>query len=175
MCALFLVSFAACAKQPAQPAAAPVPAASVPVAPPEPAPETTASETQPPEPETPPAPEKLDCERASVTQPVMLDPTRYLNRHGSAARRFSDIPTTKEAPLEECLVRGSVEALLRLRCDDGSNPFATPQAAHQSRAGNVGPGGRCDSIVDVYKVPCPEKTYDVYIDMYNCPQKSTAS
>mgnify|MGYP000184427269 CR=1 FL=1 len=40
--------------------------------------------------------------------------------------------------------------------------------AHASRAGNVGPGGRCDSIIDRYEVPCAEKTYAVYVDSYVC-------
>lgn len=106
---------------------------------------------------------------------MFLDAASYSRRRGASATRFSTVPTKKEEPLEACGVRGSLEALLRLRCDDGSNPFKSPEEAHASRSGNVGAGGRCGSIVDVYRVPCREQTYEVFIDMYVCPAESTAS
>lgn len=106
---------------------------------------------------------------------MFLDAASYSRRRGASATRFSTVPTKKEEPLEACGVRGSLEALLRLRCDDGSNPFKSPEEAHASRSGNVGAGGRCGSIVDVYRVPCREQTYEVFIDMYVCPTESTAS
>lgn len=87
------------------------------------------------------------------------------------ARRFSELSdTTKQRPLEECGLRTVVERLLTLRCDNGSNPFGSDfRAAHASRAGSFGPGGRCASIIDRYDVPCPERTYQIFADGYYCP------
>ncbi|MGE0870359.1 MAG: hypothetical protein AB7P03_17470 [Kofleriaceae bacterium] len=36
------------------------------------------------------------------------------------------------------------------------------------RSGSVGPGGRCNSIIDLYKVGCPDGDVSVYIDVYMC-------
>lgn len=85
-------------------------------------------------------------------------------------QRFSALSTTKEQPVEVCEVQGQLVWLTQVQCDDGSNPYRSMSEAHNSRAGNVGPGGRCGSIVDLYMVPCPEKTYEVYMDLYVCPK-----
>jgi hypothetical protein len=169
-----LMSLVACASRPAPTPETPATPVSVAKPPDEPDPEPT---TEGPDPAPAPPEEvgKIKCERSDDFSPVVLDAASYPNRRGATATRFSNIPTSKEEPIETCGVRGSLEALLRLRCDDGSNPFQSPEAAHGSRSGNVGPGGRCGSIVDLYQVPCREQTYKVFIDMYMCPGASTAS
>lgn len=112
---------------------------------------------------------QLACTRPDVFGPVMIPAAAYRARNGVAAERFSDLATTKERPLEECGLKTVLQRLASLRCDDGSNPFAGDlRAAHASRAGNVGPGGRCDDIIDRYVVKCPEATYSVFADMYIC-------
>jgi hypothetical protein len=171
----FLMSLVACASRPAPPPETPATPVSVAKPPEEPDPEPT--EEAPERASAPPPAElaKIKCERANDFSPVVLDAASYPNRRGATASRFSEVPTTKEEPLEACGVKGSLEALLRLRCDDGSNPFPSREAAHGSRSGNVGAGGRCGSIVDLYQVPCREQTYKVFIDMYMCPGASTAS
>lgn len=117
----------------------------------------------------------IPCERPEEYGPVVVDVALYGKRRGASASRFSEIVSQKAEAIEACGVRGSLQELLRLRCDDGSNPFKSAEQAHSSRSGNVGPGGRCGSIVDLYRVPCPEKTYDVYIDMYICAGATEAS
>ncbi len=120
------------------------------------------------EPERAEEPSEITCTKPEQFGPVIVTEDQYARRRGARAARFSDEPTTLQQPIEECAVIGSLRRLLSLVCDDGSNPFRAPEAAHGSRAGNLGPGGRCGSVVDLYKVPCPEKTYDVHIDMYVC-------
>lgn len=65
--------------------------------------------------------------------------------------------------------------LTALACEGGRNPFnGNLHAAHASRRGNVGPDGRCGSILDVYEVPCTEQTYDVYADMFFCSERTAS-
>ncbi|MCP4807784.1 MAG: hypothetical protein GY913_09615 [Proteobacteria bacterium] len=84
------------------------------------------------------------------------------------ATRFSELNTTLAKPVEVCSVNGQLETLLRLTCDDGTNPFPDGQTAHAARNGSLGGGGQCDSIIDLYVVTCPEATYEVHMDMYVC-------
>jgi hypothetical protein len=95
----------------------------------------------------------------------------YASRTGATIAAFSALGTSKGKPLEECGLRAVLKRLLTLKCDDGSNPFGGDgQAAHASRNGSLGPGGRCDSIIDAYAVKCPERTYEVHADMYFCAE-----
>jgi hypothetical protein len=132
-------------------------------------PPSGSNEGEPPPRQTPQSPAAPpSCERPAEFGPVIVSSDAYARRTGAGALRFSDAPTTKELPLEECGLQQSLRRLVELTCNDGSNPFPGLRQAHVSRAGNVGPGGRCGSIVDLYRVPCPEKVYDVYVDMYVC-------
>jgi hypothetical protein len=65
-------------------------------------------------------------------------------------------------------VRGEIEWLLALRCADGSRAFSSADEAHEARVGNVGSGGRCGRVVDLYEVACPERDYKIYMDLYHC-------
>jgi hypothetical protein len=114
--------------------------------------------------------ERLECGGDSdVSGPSLVSHDAYASRTGVMATQFSQLGTSKERPLEECGLRTVLRRLLALTCDDGSNPFRRDmRAAHASRRGNVGPGGRCDRIIDEYAVACPERTYDVFADMYFC-------
>ncbi len=85
-----------------------------------------------------------------------------------SAKKFTEVTSTKQHPVEMCTVKEANDWLLALRCSDGSQPFDNPE---ESRAGNVGQGGRCMSVVDRYIVPCPEKQYEIFIDAYVCPKQ----
>jgi hypothetical protein len=112
---------------------------------------------------------QLACARPDEFGPVLVPLGAYRARTGVGIGRLSELTTTKERPLEECGLRTVLIRLATLRCNDGSNPFGDDlRQAHASRAGNVGPGGRCDSIIDRYVVKCPEAAYDVFADMYFC-------
>lgn len=100
--------------------------------------------------------------------PLALNADMAAKRHGLGADKFSAVASTRERPVEVCGLQGELTWLTRVQCDDGSNPFPDLDKAHESRAGSVGSGGQCGHIIDLYEVPCPEKTYDVYMDMYMC-------
>ena len=100
--------------------------------------------------------------------PTIIPEELASSRLGASTSRFSEIETTRDTAVEVCDVWGQVEWLTRVRCDDGTNPFSSGEEAHGSRAGNIGAGGVCGHIIDVYQVPCPERTYEIAMDMYVC-------
>lgn len=89
-------------------------------------------------------------------------------RAGSRGPRFSDQRTSPDSPVEVCNVNRQLDLLMELRCDDGSAPFADREAAHAARHGSIGSAGRCKVPVDLYRVPCPEKTYGLHFDIHMC-------
>jgi hypothetical protein len=91
------------------------------------------------------------------------------HRNGAGATKFSDARSTKARPIEMCGIDAANEWLMGLRCDDGSQPIKDHGDAERDRPGNLGPGGRCGSIIDDYRVPCPERRYEILIDAYVCP------
>lgn len=109
------------------------------------------------------------CAQTDVYAPVGLSKADFDRRKGALIDRFSDADSTKEEPIEVCGIPNEMTWLLAAKCNDGSNPYESYDHAHASRVGNVGAGGRCQSIIDLYEVPCPEGTYAVYIDAYVCP------
>jgi hypothetical protein len=109
------------------------------------------------------------CETANNPDPVGRPPAEWANRKGANTSHFSATPSTKEEPIEVCTIPEQMHWLRRVKCDDGSNPFQSFDHAHAARVGNVGEGGKCGAIIDLYEVPCPEATYEVYIDAYVCP------
>lgn len=93
----------------------------------------------------------------------------YDKRNGAGVKKFSQAVSSKDKPIEVCGIPAENDWLVATACDNGSHPFTDRGQAEGSRAGNLGAGGRCGSIIDLYKVKCPEKTYDVYLDGYVCP------
>lgn len=93
-------------------------------------------------------------------------------RRGTNDTLFSDTASSETTPIEVCAVRGEIGYLLRLTCADGSRPWGSDaQKAYAARKGSVSAPGRCsahNAPIDLYDVPCPERHYAVYIDMYEC-------
>ena len=100
---------------------------------------------------------------------VGIPKAEWDTRNGANLTRYSQAVSTKALPIEMCGIPAENRWLGTLACDDGSRPITSSVDAENFRAGNVGEGGRCGSILDLYKVKCPEKTYDIYIDAYICP------
>lgn len=115
-----------------------------------------------------PASAALDCKEVATTNFGEVVVAGDAARSGPRGTTFSSSPSSFAAPIETCGVRGQLEILMSLTCDDGSHPFSDLEQAHRSRAGSADGGGRCRKPVDLYKVACPEKTYDVYMDLYVC-------
>lgn len=111
------------------------------------------------------------CTRPDAFGPVLVPRERFESRNGAQAASFSALSTSLDRPLEECGIPATLQKLVALRCDDGSNPFNQDLGeAHASRRGSVGPGGQCGSMIDVYEIACPERRYEVFSDIYVCPQ-----
>ncbi|HEY4182772.1 MAG TPA: hypothetical protein VGM90_38335 [Kofleriaceae bacterium] len=119
--------------------------------------------------EDPPPTEFRACGTGGES-PVGVTPAEYAQRNGSTAKRYSDVTSTKAAPVERCGVGNANQWLATLSCGDGSHPITNGPTAESFRAGNVGEGGRCKSIIDDYKVVCPEGTSEIFIDAYVCPK-----
>jgi hypothetical protein len=110
------------------------------------------------------------CNDTDPGKAVGMPRAEYDKRNGAGVTKFSQAKSTKELPIEVCTIPAEAEWLAQLSCDDGTQPIDGTQAAEMARVGNVGKGGRCGSIVDLYRVKCPEKSYDLYVDGYVCPQ-----
>lgn len=106
------------------------------------------------------------------------DNARDLTAEQAAARRgakdthFADTASSAAEPIEVCGVKGELEWLTHEQCADGSRPFGDDkQRAHGARNGSMmGPSnGACGPApLDKYTVTCPEKSYEVYMNMYVC-------
>lgn len=108
------------------------------------------------------------CNDTTSMAPVGIPKAEFDNRNGAKATKFSQVTSSKDKPVEMCGIPAENSWLESLTCDDGSKPFAN---AEDVRAGNVGAGGRCGSIVDQYVVKCPGgKSYPIFIDAYVCPK-----
>ena len=103
------------------------------------------------------------AQRADEFGPVPLRTEQVALRRGTGATRLSDVPSSKDAPIEVCMPGGEQEWLGSVTCPDGSKSMGA------KRSGSVGPGGTCGSIIDLYLVACPDKEYEVFMDMYMCP------
>ncbi|MDX2094061.1 MAG: hypothetical protein SFX73_39890 [Kofleriaceae bacterium] len=126
---------------------------------------TTVSEPTP----APPQPPASFCDNhPDPIGPFVLTASLAEMRRGLGAKTYADAPSSKQEPLEVCGPDASYQWLILATCKDGSHPIPSTMEARKSRAGNVGAGGRCGSIIDHYVVTCPEAAYDVYMDMYMC-------
>jgi len=76
--------------------------------------------------------------------------------------------TCRLRPSRSAISIQAVGTALRKRMG-GSRSASGGGAIERARAGSVGQGGRCGSIIDHYVVACPEAKYDIFIDAYICP------
>ena len=66
----------------------------------------------------------LNCGRQDeMFGPSIVPREVYASRTGVMARKFSELGTSKEKPLEECGLRTVLKRLVMLTCDDGFEPF----------------------------------------------------
>lgn len=109
-------------------------------------------------------PVPADCGSGELMNPMELDEEQWEGRVGGDITELRDLDTSVEFAAEVCTPAGQRVYLRSLHCNDGSPPISF------RRMGSVGPGGRCDNIIDLYEVICPEADYEVYLDMYVCPK-----
>jgi len=110
------------------------------------------------------------CHEEDPGKAVGLPKDQWEKRNGAGITKFSQAHSTKELPLEVCTIKAETELLEALTCEDSSHPIEGNEAAEMARVSNVGKGGRCGSIIDLYRVKCPEATYELFVDGYVCPQ-----
>lgn len=106
----------------------------------------------------------------AVEHAVGIPRAEWAHRNGAGATSFHDVRSSKERPVEMCGVGEANDWLISLQCNDHSRPLTTERDAERSRPGNVGSGGRCNSVIDRYVVACPEASYEIFIDAYVCPR-----
>jgi hypothetical protein len=112
-----------------------------------------------------------ECSARDAAHPhVGIPMEEWKRRKGAGVSRFRDASSTKDAPIEACGIDAQNAWLALAACDDGSHPIRNSRDAEAARKGNVGPGGRCGAIIDLYEVHCPEATYAIYLDGYICPR-----
>lgn len=136
---------------------------------------TTPTNTQPPPgPVADAAPAAVEndssicASRPDEFGPIQLDAAHAAHRRGRDVTKFSAAQSSKDKPLEVCGVGQQQQWLMAATCDDGSRPYQDRRQIAESRRGNVGMGGTCGTIIDLYVATCPEKEYEVYLDMYHC-------
>jgi hypothetical protein len=110
------------------------------------------------------------CTEQDPGKAVGIPRAEWDKRNGVGVTKYSQAKSTKELPIEVCTIGAEGDWLVSLACDDDSHPIDGHQAAEMARVGNVGKGGRCGSIIDLYRVKCPDRSYDIYLDGYVCPQ-----
>lgn len=110
------------------------------------------------------------CHDEAPGKAVGMPKAEWDKRNGANITKFSQAHSTKDLPLEVCTIDAETDLLATLACEDGTRPIAGHEAAETARVGNVGKGGRCGSIIDLYRVKCPEATYELFVDGYVCPQ-----
>lgn len=113
-------------------------------------------------------PPKCPSESVVSIAPVIWDDNAGHLRWWIGERLLDEVKSSKEKPVEVCGVRGQLQWLMNSVCPDGKKPFSSFMEAHQSRSGSIGAGGRCGKIVDLYRVPCETKVYEVYMSLYHC-------
>ena len=109
------------------------------------------------------------CADPNDSRAVGVTPGAFQARNGAAVSRLPDVKSSKTTPIEACGISGGLEWLVASTCADGSHPVKSSAEAEAARVQNVGPGGSCGSIIDLYRLTCPEAVYDVFVDGYVCP------
>ena len=105
---------------------------------------------------------------ADGISPILWSESTADDRWGQGINTVTSVRSSQAVPVEVCGVLGQLMWLTNLVCANGQPPFQSARDAHASRQGSVGGGGRCGAIIDLYSVPCPERNYEVYLDMYQC-------
>jgi hypothetical protein len=104
------------------------------------------------------------------TAPILVDDATWQARRGVLAKRFADVRTSVEEPVEVCGIEGEIEWMMAVQCNDGSQAYGTMAEVNDGRDSWLDRGGRCNSVLDRYTVTCPEATYTIHVDRYLCPE-----
>jgi hypothetical protein len=114
--------------------------------------------------DAPPAPpvNPFCANRPEKAGPFILDATLAGQRVGTGAKTYADVDPTKEKPVEVCGLEGARLWLENTKCPDGS------AGTQQGRVGSIGLGGRCNTMLEKFKVGCPDGSINVLIAVHFC-------
>ena len=118
-----------------------------------------------------PAPVECPEGEEDMFSPMSLPLDQWEGRRGARILELRELNTSKEEPIETCQTI-AYDWVANLRCNSGRPALGGHRmAAASARQGSVGGGGRCDYVIDLYELSCPEEDYEVYVDWYFCPQE----
>lgn len=100
--------------------------------------------------------------RPEKAGPFVLDATLAAQRRGTGAKTYADVDSTKAQPIEVCGMEGARIWLESTKCPDGS------VGLQGGRFDSVGRGGRCDTMIERFKVGCPDGTLNIVFAVHFC-------
>ena len=100
--------------------------------------------------------------RPEKAGPFVLDATLAAQRRGTGAKTYADVDYSKEQPIEVCGLDGVRKWLEATKCPDGS------AGKQGGRFDSVGLGGRCNTMIERYKVGCPDGTLNIVFAVHFC-------
>jgi len=100
--------------------------------------------------------------RPEKAGPFLLDAALTGQRRGTAAAKYSDVEATKEQPIEVCGLEGARKWLESTRCPDGS------VGVQGGRFDSIGLGGRCTTMIERFKVGCPDGALNIVFAVHFC-------
>ena len=104
----------------------------------------------------------LCANRPEKAGPFVLDATLAAQRRGANAKTYVDADSSKERPIEVCGLEGARLWLEKTKCPDGGT------SQNEGRVGSAGLGGRCNTMIERYKVLCKEGPINVYFGVHFC-------
>lgn len=110
----------------------------------------------------PPSVNPFCANRPEKAGPFVLDATLAAQRRGTGAKTYADVDSTKAQPIEVCGMEGARIWLESTRCPDGS------VGVQGGRFDSVGRGGRCDTMIERFKVGCPDGTLNIVFAVHFC-------
>ncbi len=100
--------------------------------------------------------------RPEKAGPFVLDATLAARRRGTGAKTYADVDSTKEQPIEVCGLEGARVWLEKTKCPDGS------VGIQGGRFDSLGFGGRCNTMIERFKVGCPDGNLNVVFAVHFC-------
>lgn len=118
----------------------------------------------PPADAPPPVPkiDPLCAHRPEKAGPFVLDATLAMQRTGYAAGDYLEVESSREKPIEVCGLEGARKWLEAAKCPDGA------AGAQLGRVGSVGLGGRCNTMIERFKVGCNDGSFSIYFAVHFC-------
>ena len=113
-------------------------------------------------PVVPPPGNPFCANRPEKAGPFVLDATLAAQRRGTGAKTYADVDSSKAQPIEVCGMEGARIWLEKTRCPDGS------VGVQGGRFDSVGRGGRCDTMIERFKVGCPDGTLNIVFAVHFC-------